>query len=196
MTSEESVVGSSQKDPTMKPRALVLVLAVCTFAVPAFADNPSTPYAGQQTRTIKALSEEDIAALLKGEGMGLAKAAELNGYPGPKHVLALAKELALTESQQRQVQAIFDRMSAAAKPLGAELVERERTLDQLFAKAEITSDRLAAQTAAIAELQGRLRSVHLAAHLETRALLSQHQIALYEQLRGYGNPAAQMHHHG
>jgi hypothetical protein len=39
------------------------------------------PYAGQQARTIKALSDEDIAALRKGEGMGMAKAAELNGYP-------------------------------------------------------------------------------------------------------------------
>jgi hypothetical protein len=47
-----------------------------------------------------------LAALLKGEGMGMAKAAELNGYPGPTHVLTLAKELALTESQLQQVTAI------------------------------------------------------------------------------------------
>jgi hypothetical protein len=92
------------------------------------------------------------------------------------------------------VQAIYDRMSAVAKPLGAELIERERVLDQLFAKSEITPDRLAAETAAIGELEGRLRSVHLAAHLETRVLLSPDQIALYQQLRGYGDPAAPMHH--
>jgi hypothetical protein len=57
---------------------------------------------GQQTRTIKALSDDsddDIAALLKGEGMGMAKAAELNDYPGPAHVLTLALELKLTENQ-------------------------------------------------------------------------------------------------
>ena len=48
----------------MKPRILVLVLVACTLAVPALADSPSTPYAGQQNRIIKALSEEDIAALL------------------------------------------------------------------------------------------------------------------------------------
>src|SRR5215813_12999707 len=76
------------------------------------------PYVGQQARSIKALSDEDIAALRKGEGMGMAKAAELNGYPGPVHVLQLAAQLGLTDAQRRDVQAIFDRMSAAAKTLG------------------------------------------------------------------------------
>jgi hypothetical protein len=59
--------------------------------------------------------------------------------------------------------------------------------------------RLTAETAAIGELQGRLRSVHLSAHLETRAMLNLDQIARYEQLRGYGGPAMtpQLHrHHG
>jgi Spy/CpxP family protein refolding chaperone len=180
----------------MKPRLLVLVAAACALAVPVLADN-AMPYAGQQTRQIKALSDEDISALLRGEGMGFAKAAELNGYPGPAHVLTLAQQLKLTETQRQQVQAIFNRMDAAAKPLGAELVEHERLLDQLFAKGEITPERLAAETAAIGCLEGHLRSVHLAAHLETRALLSVDQIALYEQLRGYGDLASPMHrHHG
>jgi hypothetical protein len=58
-------------------------------------------------------------------------------------------------------------MSAAAKPLGGELIAREQVLDQLFARGEITPDRLAIETEAIGELNGRLRSVHLAAHLET-----------------------------
>jgi Spy/CpxP family protein refolding chaperone len=180
----------------MMSRTLVLALAVCALAVPVLADTPS-PYAGQQARSIKALSDGDITALLKGEGMGMAKAAELNGYPGPAHVLTLARQLGLTESQLQQVTAIHDRMSAAVKPLGAELVDRERALDKLFAKGEITPDHLAAETTAIGELQGRLRSVHLAAHLETRALLNPDQRARYLQLRGYGDrPAPMQHHHG
>lgn len=181
----------------MKLRAFVLTLAACTcgVAVAGFAQSPSTPYAGQEARSIKSLSAEDVAALLKGEGMGMAKAAELNGYPGPAHVLMLANELKLTESQRQQVQAIFDRMSAAAKPLGAKLIEREQVLDRLFASGEITTDRLAAETAGIGELQGRLRSVHLAAHLETRPLLTTEQIALYQHLRGYGDEAAPPTHH-
>jgi hypothetical protein len=83
----------------------------------------------------------------------------------------------------------------AAKPLGAELIAREQVLDQLFAKGEITPERLATATAAIGELQGRLRSVHLAAHLETRASLNPDQIARYQQLRGYVEPAEPQHHH-
>src|SRR5215471_2658646 len=178
----------------MKLRIFLLAGAACVLAASALAADK--PYAGQQTRTIKALSDGDIAALRKGEGMGMAKAAELNGYPGPVHVMALAAQLGLTETQQRDVKAIFDRMSAAAKPLGVELIAQEQALDQLFAKGEITPDRLTAATAAIADLQGRLRAVHLSAHLETRALLNADQIARYQQLRGYGaSPALEHHHH-
>lgn len=171
-----------------------LILGVCLIPLPVRAEPSSTPYAGQQDRPIKALSAKDIAALLKGEGMGMAKTAELNGYPGPRHVLDLAAQLKLTADQRQQVQAVFDRMSAAAKPLGAELVNRERVLDQLFQKGEILPDRLSAETVGIAELQGRLRSIHLAAHLETRALLTADQIALYRHLRGYGAQGAPMQH--
>ena len=178
----------------MKPRTFLLALAIALLAAPVRAAD--MPYSGQQARPIKALSDDDIAALQNGEGMGMAKAAELNGYPGPKHVLDLARQLQLTDGQRGGVQAIFDRMSAAAKPLGAKLIAQEQALDQLFAKGDITPDRLAAATAAIAELQGRLRAVHLSAHLETRALLNPDQIARYEQLRGYGAlPAPEHHHH-
>src|SRR5215831_3709108 len=183
----------------MPSRIFLTGLIVCTLAAPvSAAETFANPYAGQEARTLKALSDEDIAALRKGEGMGMAKAAELNGYPGPAHVLTLAPRLGLTESQRGEIGAIFGRMSAAAKPLGGEVIAREQTLDRLFANGEITLDRLATETAAIAELQGRLRRVHLAAHLETRALLNPDQIARYEQLRGYGDQQApaQRHHHG
>jgi len=177
----------------MKPKTLLLVLVVSLLGVPVLAAD--MPYTGQQMRTIKALSDDDIAALRKGEGMSMAKAAELNGYPGPAHVLALTEQLGLTNAQQRDIQAIFERMSAAAKPLGNELIEKEQILDQLFANSEITPDRLSSATAAIAELQGRLRAVHLAAHLETRALLDSNQIARYQQLRGYSDPGSPAHPH-
>jgi len=80
----------------MRARILMAALAAIPMAVSAHADTPASPYTGQQTRSIKALSPEDIDELRKGAGMGLAKAAELNGYPGPLHVLALTKELRLT----------------------------------------------------------------------------------------------------
>jgi Spy/CpxP family protein refolding chaperone len=171
-----------------------LVLGACLIALSVRAEEPAAPYAGQQARLIKALSADDVAALLNGEGMGMARAAELNGYPGPRHVLDLAAQLKLTPEQRQQVQAVFDRMSAAAKPLGAELVERERVLDQLFQKGEMLPDRLSIETSRIGELQGRLRSVHLSAHLETRALLTADQIVMYQHLRGYGGQGAPMQH--
>jgi hypothetical protein len=45
------------------------------------------------------LSDEQIADLRAGRGMALALTAELNGYPGPLHVLDLADQLALTATQ-------------------------------------------------------------------------------------------------
>jgi hypothetical protein len=175
----------------------VLVISLLMSAAVA-ADNPATPYAGQQARAMKALSDDDITALRNGEGVGMAKAAELNGYPGPAHVLQLSTQLGLSDAQRTAVQAIFDRMSAAAKSLGAELIGQEQTLDQLFAKRDIMPDHLVASTTAIAELHGRLRATHLAAHLDTRAVLNPDQIARYQQLRGYGqrHPPALPHRHG
>jgi hypothetical protein len=91
----------------------------------------------------------------------------------------------LTETQISHVTAIRDRMSAAALPLGAELIEGDRLLDQLFAQGRITPERLTAETAAVGQIQARLRAVHLTAHLETRALLSAEQVAPYNKLRSY-----------
>ena len=179
----------------MRARILMAALTAIPMAVSAHADTPASPYTGQQTRSIKALSPEDIDELRKGAGMGLAKAAELNGYPGPLHVLALTKELRLTPDQVRQVTDIRERMSAAAKPLGAEIIDREQELDRLFVRGQITPERLSAATAAIGALQGRLRSVHLAAHLETRDVLTPGQLAGYQQQRGYGTQTAAPHHH-
>jgi Spy/CpxP family protein refolding chaperone len=179
----------------MHRRCLVVTLATCALALPSIAAKmPASTYAGQQARSIKALSDEDIDTLRKGEGMGLAKAAELNGYPGPAHARALGKQLRLSDDQLAQITAIFDRMSGAAKSLGAEMIDREQVLDQLFAKGEITPARLAAETSAIGELNGRLRAVHLAAHLQTRALLQPEQLALYQQLRGYGESKGHHRH--
>lgn len=182
----------------MKSRTLFVLLTVCAVSATAGAQNPSsTPYLGQQVRAIKALSEEDTASLLKGEGIGMAKAAELNGYPGPAHVLAFGKELRLSDEQRQRVQSIFDHMHTRAVALGTKIVERERALDQQFAKGEVTAGDIAAETAKIAALQGQLRSVHLEAHLETKPLLNPHQLTLYQQLRGYGAPSAPTHHqHG
>lgn len=169
-------------------RVVPLIAAALWLALPAASQ--TTGYAGQQTREIKALSAQDAADLLAGRGMGMARAAELNRHPGPMHVLESGGELGLTAGQRAAVQRSFDRMTARAKSLGAELVRRERALDEAFARRSITPADLAGQTAAIGRVQGRLRAVHLAAHLETRAVLTPEQVARYDDLRGYTGAAA------
>ena len=103
----------------------------------AGAVTPS-PYAGEEQREIRALSAEQVEGLLAGKGMGYAKAAELNGYPGPKHVLELAEELDLSEAQRTATERIFAEMAAQARTLGAELVAAERALDQDFRHGQVT----------------------------------------------------------
>jgi hypothetical protein len=169
-------------------------LPVMVLAMPVAAQ--TSGYSGQESREIKALSAEETVDLLAGRGMGAARAAELNHFPGPAHVLELREQLGLSAEQIRAVQEIFDRMSAAAKPLGVEILTAERRLDDGFASGSIVPDILRAETAAIAELQGKLRAVHLTAHLETRVLLSPEQIARYDALRGYtGGPGPPPHDH-
>lgn len=143
------------------------------------------PYAGHQQRAVKALSDEQIADLRAGRGMGLALAAELNGYPGPVHVLELAEQLQLSGDQRQQVQRLFDSMKAEATALGVSLIEQETALDRAFATEHISEATLLQLTSQIGETQGRLRAVHLKYHLTTRALLSPAQRERYASLRGY-----------
>lgn len=154
-----------------------------------------SPYTGQQIREIKALDPERVAGLLAGEGLGYAKAAELNHYPGPAHVLELADELALNEDQRAQSEALFVAMQARTSELGAQLIENERLLDKRFSHAHIDNDVLHALVATSATIEGKIRSEHLSAHLAQRDLLSENQIKAYTKLRGYDNPGAHAGHH-
>jgi hypothetical protein len=149
------------------------------------------PYSGLQAREIKALSPEQMADLAAGRGMSLALAAELNSYPGPRHVLELADPLGLSEGQRASTKRLFDSMTLEAIPLGQKLIAAERDLDRQFADRTITPERLQAATATIAGIHGELRNTHLKYHLATSALLSPDQIRRYDALRGYtGAPAA------
>ena len=161
-------------------------IAIACLLAFGIASAEPQPYAGQQTADIKALTAEDQASLLAGTGMGFAKAAELNGYPGPKHVLELATRLELSSEQVARTRALFERMQTAARAAGARLIDEERRLDRLYASRAATADAVDAQLARIEATRKHLRGIHLNAHLEQTALLSRHQLALYAQLRGYG----------
>ncbi len=174
-----------------------LVLVVVAGAAAAAAQHgghgghgaPAGPYAGQERRAIKGLSDEDVAELRRGGGWGLAKAAELNGAPGPAHLLELKAEIGLSAEQVAAVTAMFERMQAAARAEGETLIALEVALDRGFREGTMDLATLERLTAAIGASLGRLRLVHLAAHLETPKLLSASQVADYNRLRGYGGDA-------
>ena len=141
--------------------------------------------ASETSHAIKALSAADIEGYREGRGMGLARAAERNGYPGPLHVLELADSLGLTLEQRAATESIRQAMLDEARPLGISLVEQEQALDRLFANGQATPDAVDALTAQIAETHGRLRAAHLRAHVAQRAVLTPEQTAAYNRLRGH-----------
>ena len=165
----------------------IAVLTVMTLASPAVAQHQhgQAPYAGMQDRAVKALSDQQLADLRAGRGMSLALAGELNGYPGPSHVLELADQLQLNDAQRERVRQLYESMKAEAIPVGEKLIAQEAALDQAFARREILPVTLASLTAQIGETQGELRAVHLKYHLTTAELLSPHQRHRYAELRGY-----------
>jgi hypothetical protein len=161
------------------------LLIISALAPSAGALAQHSPYAGEEQRAIKALSRKDIADLQAGQGMGLAKAAELNGYPGPAHVLEHADALQLTATQRERSKALFDSHKAIARELGRNLMEAEGVLDEAFASKRIDPASLNAMTAEIGERSARLREEHLRTHLAQTAMLSVEQTQRYAQLRGY-----------
>jgi Spy/CpxP family protein refolding chaperone len=169
------------------PMNKLLYVCPCLMALMinvALADSAS-PYTGQQTRDIKALAPEDVDAYLSGKGMGLAKAAELNGYPGPAHVLAMATELDLSPDQKQRTEALFTSMEGKATDLGHALIEQERELDRQFASKTATPESVAVTLQRIGELQAKVRGAHLQAHLAQLEILTPSQVAKYQELRGY-----------
>ena len=144
-----------------------------------------TPYAGLQQRSIKALSDQQVSDLRAGRGMGLALAAELNGYPGPLHALELADELGLSPEQRSLINAALISMKTETAAIGERVIAGETELDRLFASRKITREDLDAAVARVAAAQGELRAAHLRYHLLMTTILSPEQATTYSRLRGY-----------
>lgn len=172
-------------------KSLTFFLTFAAFLISpinGYANETSkSPYAGQEKRQIKSLSEKDIDDLLNGRGWGLAKAAELNGMPGPSHIIEFGDKIDLNDKQKARIQSLFETMKAKAIQWGTKLVQAERELDQMFANKSVAEKTLKAQLEKIAQIRSKLRYVHLATHLQTPKILTRHQIVSYNQLRGYGN---------
>ena len=189
-------------------RLQMLALATCLLVAAAVAyagpdghtASTGSPYSGMEAREIKTLSDDDVRQLLAGEGWGLALAAELNGVPGPLHLLEAVErgEMHLTDDQLARIEALRAGMLSRAVPLGELLVEQERELNLRLAAGDLDEQALLELLQAIAETTAQLRYEHLVTHLRTAAVLSPHQIARYNQIRGYlaGDGAHSDHHHG
>ncbi len=168
----------------MKPTGMTRIGAMLGAAALIIA---ASPYAGLEKRSIKALSPERIAALESGSGAGYALAAELNGYPGPRHVLDLADALKLTPAQRDKTAALFAEMKQGAVTLGRELIRQEAKLEKLFRDGGAGETALTLRTAEIGVTEARLRATHLKYHIRMADLLTDAQRAAYNSLRGYGN---------
>lgn len=173
------------------PKRAVLIMAALLPIDPALAGQShhehvhASPYAGEETREIKSLSQADINELLRGGGWGLAKSAELNGMPGPSHVLDMASELGLSPEQIERTRGIRDAMRREAKALGERFVAEEAGLEKRFRAGDIAEPELVAKISEIEALRSKLRTVHLSAHIEMTRVLSAEQVKRYAARRGY-----------
>ncbi|MDP6175638.1 MAG: hypothetical protein QGF09_15850 [Rhodospirillales bacterium] len=159
----------------------------------AMAEGFTSPYAGQEKRAIKSFYPKDIDDLSNGRGWGLAKPAELNGLPGPAHILPMANEINLSADQRRRLEKLFAGMKAKAIPLGRRMIKLEGQLDQMFAAKTISREALDKHLRKIGEVWSELRLVHLETHLLTPKILTPHQVARYNSLRGYSKGDAGGH---
>ncbi|MDO8532453.1 MAG: hypothetical protein Q7T26_09900 [Dehalococcoidia bacterium] len=194
--------------------ALVLVAAVGASGIAFFAAQTqmladrvavlehsatASPYArGDAYPGVQGLTPQEVRDLREGNGMGLARAAELNGYPGPKHLLDMQTQISLTPEQRDTVSRLYARMKERTTALGKRVLVEEARLEEMFRTRTATPEALAAQVRVVESLRGELRLAHLATHLETLPLLTQAQVVRYNAMRGYGAaPAAddRMHMH-
>ena len=168
-----------------------LALSVCLgLCMPLFAQHSGaghTPYAGMQDRPIKSLSDNDINELKRGGGWGLALPAELNGMPGPSHVLELKDKLSLSSAQVTQIQKLFDDMKKAAIPVGERLIAAEEAIEKAFASGRVDEPSLRRLLVAAEAARTELRFIHLSQHYKTTPILTRDQVKAYNVLRGYAD---------
>ncbi len=182
-----------------RSRLLGALLAAAASPVLAQSINP---YSELRTRQIKALSPEQIRDLREARGMGLSLPAELNGAPGPLHVLELRRTLDVTDAQAAELDRIRTAMQTRAKALGEDIIQAEAMLEQAFTNSAPDEAAIRTLSERIGLLNGQLRAAHLSAHAQTKRLLTPAQLSAYDRARGYTEPGAQhspdsgQHQHG
>lgn len=182
----------------MKRSAILFVLVLsCCFLVSAQQRQPGAqppqpagvPAAQSTQAGHHAFLEMERQAIERGQGFGMALAADRSGYPGPKHVLELKDQLKLTPDQVAAMEKLIAEMRQKAVERGREVLNAEQRLEQMFAEGR-SEDELREETYRVASLRAELRWVHLRTHLATRKVLTPQQVQAYTHIR-YG---AAMHH--
>ena len=158
-------------------------LCVCIFNAHA----QHSHYAGMESREIKTLSQEDIEELRRGGGWGLALPAELNGVPGPAHLLELKDKIPLTSDQVELTEKLFAQMKESAIEAGERLIQAEREIEALFSSRSVSEHNLLETLKLAEEARTELRFIHLSQHYQTLQYLSEEQIQTYNELRGYNS---------
>ena len=164
-------------------RSILIALLLAT-ALPVAAQDESTgpTAAGTTDARPTGLMPRQERMLREGRGMGQARAAEMNGYPGPRHVLEQADTLELTDEQRAATAELVARVREQAPAVGAKILAAEAELTAMFADGTVTREAMEAKLAEIADLNAELRTVHLGAHLDQAALLTDAQKAAYEPM--------------
>lgn len=204
---------------SLLPPAAVLVLAVVILAavsnpaVPAetlpnamtghqhpgspTGDHVRSPYAVLRGTAATGLLPEEVEGLVSGKGMALALGAEVNGYPGPRHLLdaADAGQLVLRPDQLATIERLYAQMLEEAQAKGKEILQAEAALAQRFRHGHIDDSSLRDALGQIGQSRAELRFIHLRTHLATRALLTADQISRYNAARGYDASGGVSPHH-
>lgn len=171
----------------MKTNVFCLTVCLCLpfWAQAQHSHSAPAPYAGMQSRAIKSLSENDIKELRRGGGWGLALPAELNGMPGPVHLLELKDKIPLNHEQAQKIQGLTEEMRKAAIPTGERLIAAEAAIEAAFSGGTVEEASLRRLLADAESAKTELRFIHLSQHYKAAQLLEPEQIKRYNILRGY-----------
>ncbi len=169
----------------LKSLACAGVLAAASASAPAQHAHGTSPYAHSRSPEVPSLSSDEVRELRNGDGMGLARAAELNHFPGPRHLLDLSVELGLGDAQIERIEVIHRNMKARAIAKGEEVLQAELHLSNLFASGQPSAPVLTRMTEHLGLMRGQLQTIHLLAHIEAAEVLTVEQIEGYDRLRGY-----------
>ena len=165
--------------------AWISLFSIAPTPAPAQHDHGVSPYAHARDNDVPTLTPDEVRGLRTGEGMGLARPAELNHFPGPKHLLKLGLDLELDHVQIERIKAIHKKMRTRAIAKGEKILSAERHLASIFASGQPSAADIERITGHLGVLRGQLQAIHLLAHIESTRELTVEQIERYDRLRGY-----------